>query len=189
MKIIDTETAIIGGGASGLAAAIAASRYGCGNVTVLEKMQRVGKKILSTGNGRCNLTNRNITPADYTGDTELLSYISPDIDNAEDFFSSLGLICRADDNGRVYPYSNAATSVLDALRFAADSSGIRTVCDFTVSEITKTKHGFIITNGETQVKAKRVIIAAGGKAAPSLGSSGEGYEPVSYTHLTLPTIA
>lgn len=48
MKIIDTETAIIGGGASGLAAAIAASRYGCGNVTVLEKMQRVGKKILST---------------------------------------------------------------------------------------------------------------------------------------------
>ena len=176
MKIIDTETAIIGGGASGLAAAIAASRYGCGNVTVLEKMQRVGKKILSTGNGRCNLTNRNISPADYTGDTELLSYISPDIDNAEDFFSSLGLICRADDNGRVYPYSNAATSVLDALRFAADSSGIRTVCDFTVSEITKAKHGFIITDGETQVKAKRVIIAAGGKAAPSLGSSGEGYE-------------
>ena len=110
-------------------------------------------------------SSRNISPADYTGDTELLSYISPDIDNAEDFFSSLGLICRADDNGRVYPYSNAATSVLDALRFAADSSGIRTVCDFTVSEITKTKHGFIITNGETQVKAKRVIIAAGGKAA------------------------
>ena len=98
MKIIDTETAIIGGGASGLAAAIAASRYGCGNVTIFEKMQRVGKKILSTGNGRCNLTNRNITPSDYTGDTELLSYISPDIDNAEDFFSSLGLICRADDN-------------------------------------------------------------------------------------------
>ena len=91
MKIIDTETAIIGGGASGLAAAIAASRYGCGNVTVLEKMQRVGKKILSTGNGRCNLTNRNISPADYTGDTGLLSYISPDIDNAEISFLRSGL--------------------------------------------------------------------------------------------------
>ena len=81
MKIIDTETAIIGGGASGLYRRHRRSRYGCGNVTYLKKCRGVGKKILSTGNCRCNLTNRNISPADYTGDTELLSYISPDIDN------------------------------------------------------------------------------------------------------------
>lgn len=176
MKIIDTDIAIIGGGASGLVAGIAAARYGCNNITILEKMQRVGKKILSTGNGRCNLTNRNISSDDYDGDTEFLSYISTDIENSEELFSSLGLICRADDTGRVYPYSNAATSVLDALRFAADFSGINTICEYTVTDIRKTKNGFIITNGETEIKAKRVIISTGGKAAQSLGSTGDGYE-------------
>lgn len=176
MKIIDTDITIIGGGASGLVAGIAAARYGCNNITILEKMQRVGKKILSTGNGRCNLTNRNISSEDYDGNTEFLSYISTDIENSEEFFSSLGLICRADDTGRVYPYSNAATSVLDSLRFAADFSGINTICEYAVTDIRKTKNGFIITNGETEIKAKRVIISTGGKAAQSLGSTGDGYE-------------
>ena len=176
MKIIDTDITIIGGGASGLVAGIAAARYGCNNITILEKMQRVGKKILSTGNGRCNLTNSNISSEDYDGNTEFLSYISTDIENSEEFFSSLGLICRADDTGRVYPYSNAATSVLDSLRFAADFSGINTICEYSVTDIRKTKNGFIITNGETEIKAKRVIISTGGKAAQSLGSTGDGYE-------------
>lgn len=175
MKIIDTDIAIIGGGASGLVAGIAAARYGCNNITILEKLSRVGKKILSTGNGRCNLTNRNIAIDDYDGDTVLLSYISTDIESSEKFFSSLGLICRADDTGRVYPYSNAATSVLDALRFAADFAGINTICEYAVTDIKKTKNSFIITNGETEVRAKRVIIATGGKAAQSLGSTGDGY--------------
>lgn len=176
MKIIDTDIAIIGGGASGLVAGIAAARYGCNNITILEKLPRVGKKILSTGNGRCNLTNSSISTDDYDGDTELLSYISGDIENPEEFFSSLGLICKADDTGRVYPFSNAATSVLDALRFAADFAGIDTICEYSVTDIKKAKNCYIITNGETEVRAKRVIIATGGKAAPSLGTTGEGYE-------------
>lgn len=176
MKIIDTDIAIIGGGASGLVAGIAAARYGCNNITILEKLPRVGKKILSTGNGRCNLTNSFISADDYDGDTELLSYISGDIENSEEFFSSLGLLCRADDTGRVYPFSNAATSVLDALRFAADFAGINTICEYSVTDIKKAKNCFIITNGETEVRARRVIIATGGKAAPSLGTTGDGYE-------------
>lgn len=175
MKIIDTDIAIIGGGASGLVAGIAAARYGCNNITILEKLPRVGKKILSTGNGRCNLTNSSIRADDYDGDTELLSYISGDTENTEEFFSSLGLICKADDTGRVYPFSNAATSVLDALRFAADFAGIDTICEFSVTDIKKVKNSFIITDGETEFRAKRVIIAAGGKAAPSLGTTGDGY--------------
>lgn len=176
MKTFNTDIAVVGGGASGLTAGIAASRYGCNNIIILEKLPRVGKKILSTGNGRCNLTNNNISANDYDGDTGLLSYISTDIKNSEDFFSSLGLICRADDTGRVYPYSNAATSVLDALRFAADFAGINTICDSSVSDINKTKHGFVISSGENQIRAKRVIIATGGKAAQSLGSTGDGYK-------------
>lgn len=176
MKIIDTDIAIVGGGASGLVAGIAASRYGCNNITILEKLPRVGKKILSTGNGRCNLTNSSISSDDYDGDTELLSYISSDIENSEEIFSSLGLICKADDTGRVYPFSNAATSVLDALRFTADFAGINTICDCRVTDIIKTKCGFTMTSGDTQITAKRVILAAGGKAAPSLGTTGDGYE-------------
>ncbi len=175
MKIIDTDIAIIGGGASGLVAGIAAARYGCNNITILEKLPRVGKKILSTGNGRCNLTNSSIRADDYDGDTVLLSYISGDTENTEEFFSSLGLICKADDTGRVYPFSNAATSVLDALRFAADFAGIDTICEFSVTDIKKVKNSFIITDGETEIRAKRVIIATGGKAAPSLGTTGDGY--------------
>ena len=155
MKIIDTDIAIVGGGASGLVAGIAAARYGCNNITILEKLPRVGKKILSTGNGRCNLTNSFISADDYDGDTELLSYISGDIENSEEFFSSLGLLCRADDTGRVYPFSNTAASVLDTLRFAADFAGINTICEYYVTDIKKAVKGLRI--------AADVSLLAGGK--------------------------
>lgn len=176
MKTIDTDIAIIGGGSSGLVAGIAASRYGCNNITILEKLSRVGKKILSTGNGRCNLSNTAVSARNYDGDIGLLSYVSGDIESSEAFFSSLGLICKTDDTGRVYPYSNAASSVLDALRFATDFAGVNTICDCRVTDIIKTKRGFILTAGDTKIIAKRVILAAGGKASPSLGTDGDGYE-------------
>ena len=87
MKTIDTDIAIIGGGSSGLVAGIAASRYGCNNITILEKLSRVGKKILSTGNGRCNLSNTAVSARNYDGDIGMLSYVSGDIESSEAFFS------------------------------------------------------------------------------------------------------
>ncbi len=175
MEKFFTDIAVIGAGASGLVAAIAAVRYGAKKVTLIEKMPRVGKKILSTGNGRCNLSNTTISENDYSGDTQLLSYIAKEADNITEFFSSIGLLCRKDDSGRIYPYSMSATSVLDALRFSVQAGGAEVICDTTVNDILKTNGGFRIVCDDSEIIAKKIIMAAGGCAAPSLGSSGDGY--------------
>ncbi|MBQ8791013.1 MAG: aminoacetone oxidase family FAD-binding enzyme [Ruminiclostridium sp.] len=166
---------IIGGGASGLAAAIAVKKYSDFTVAILEKGQRAGKKILSTGNGRCNLTNCRIDNDCYNGERTLLGRLSSDIESTEEFFSEMGLACKKDDQGRVYPYSMAASSVLDALRFTATAKGVDILCEHNVSEIRKTKSGYEAVCGAEIIKAGSVIIAAGGCATPSLGSDGSGY--------------
>lgn len=170
-----TDIAIIGGGASGLAAAITIKKYSDFKVTVLEKGARAGKKILSTGNGRCNLTNNRIGGSCYNGDNRLLDYLSSDIGSTEDFFSEMGLACKSDDLGRVYPHSMAASSVLDALRFTAIAKGVEIICEYNVCEIRKAKKGYNLICGENTIYADSVIIAAGGCASPSLGSDGSGY--------------
>lgn len=175
MEKFFTDIAVIGAGASGLTAAIAAERYGTKKVTLIEKMPRVGKKILSTGNGRCNLSNTTISENDYNGDTELLSYTAKEADNITEFFSSIGLLCRKDDSGRIYPYSMSATSVLDALRFSVQAGGAKVICDAKVNDILKTDSGFKIICDNSEIIAKKIIMAAGGCAAPSLGSNGDGF--------------
>ncbi len=172
----NADIAIISAGASGLAAAVAAAKNFCGNVTLIEKLPRVGKKILSTGNGRCNLSNTSLSADRYSGATQLLNGISEDYVSAEHFFGEIGLAVKSDSEGRIYPHSMAASSVLDALRFAVLSTEVNTICDFEVKKIIKKNNSFVITNGESDITAKRVIIAAGGCAAPSLGSDGNGYE-------------
>ena len=116
---------VIGGGASGLMAAITAAKGGH-SVTLLERQARVGRKLLSTGNGRCNLTNLNMGLPYYHGQDA--AFIRPafealSLDATLDFFHGLGLLTTAEDNGRVYPYSDQAGSVVDVLRFAADAAG------------------------------------------------------------------
>ena len=115
---------VIGGGASGLMAAITAAKGGH-SVTLLERQARVGRKLLSTGNGRCNLTNLNMGLPYYHGQDA--AFIRPafealSLDATLDFFHGLGLLTTAEDNGRVYPYSDQAGSVVDVLRFAADAA-------------------------------------------------------------------
>ena len=131
-----TKIAVIGGGASGLACAIellkSVKNKEDVQVTILERLPRIGKKILVTGNGRCNLTNINATSKNYRGDTYFTEYAlnqySPQ-SNIE-FFNSLGLYTRTEDEGRVYPLSNQASSVLDALRFECARLGVEIVCDY-----------------------------------------------------------
>lgn len=170
-----TDIAVIGGGASGLVAAISIKKYSDFKVTILEKQARVGKKILSTGNGRCNLSNNRIDGSCYNGNNKLLNYLSSDIPSTEDFFTEMGLACKSDDQGRIYPHSMAASSVLDALRFTASAKGVEILCDSNVSEIRKAKKGYDIIYGGNIINADSVIIAAGGCATPSLGSDGSGY--------------
>ena len=175
MKNFDTDIAVIGAGASGLTAAISALRYTSCKVTLIEKMPRVGKKILSTGNGRCNLSNADLNESNYNGDSELLSYTAKEVSDTIQFFASLGLLCRKDDCGRIYPYSMTATSVLDALRFSAESGGADIICGTTVNNILKIKNGYKIVCNEYEICTKKLIMAAGGCATPSLGSNGDGY--------------
>ena len=117
---------ILGGGAAGLAAALAAAQAApAARVTVLERNPKVGKKLLATGNGRCNLTNYNLSPARYHGeDSGFCAHAlrTFDVGATLQYFASLGLLTVSEDSGRVYPMSNMAGSVLDVLRYALERS-------------------------------------------------------------------
>lgn len=172
------EIAVIGGGASGMVAAIVAARNGC-KVTVYEKNDRIGKKILATGNGRCNMTNIYANKDRFHGnDIEFMSDVMNCfwVDETLDFFSELGLVYKTEEEGKVYPYSNHAASVLDVLRFELDRLGVVIKAGFEVKEIKRLKKGFNIFSYNSECGyADRVIVSTGGKASPSSGSNGSGY--------------
>ena len=173
--------AIIGGGAAGLVASIAASGKGS-KVYILERLDRVGKKILATGNGRCNITNMNTDISRFHGkDAGFISEALKqfDVSTTIGFFENLGVKCKVEEGGKVYPYSDQASSVLDVLRYEAERLGVVELCGYYVSQIRPKKSGFeIVIKDKECLVVDRVIIAAGGKASPNLGSNGSGYELV-----------
>lgn len=171
--------AVIGGGASGIMAAIRASQCGAA-VTVYERMDRIGKKILATGNGRCNLTNRGVDVTYYHGSNPkfVISALSRfSVDDTLDFFAQIGLLTRTEDRGKVYPYCGQASAVLDVLRAEMARLGIKIVPKFEAAQIQKQDGGFLLKSYDGRNEyADRVILAAGGRASPSLGSNGSGYD-------------
>lgn len=179
MQPIYYDIAVIGGGASGLAAAIEAKQCGgcdC-RVAVIEKNTRLGKKILATGNGRCNLGNINENHSEhYSGScVDLVEHLFRIFAGSEAFFKSLGVICRS-DSGRLYPYSNHAASVLDALRFQLHELNIDTFTENSVLSIRRNKNFWEIKTNINTFIAKIIIAAPGGKAAPSMGTDGNFYK-------------
>ena len=171
--------AVVGGGASGMAAALAAAKQGC-QVILLERQARVGRKLQATGNGRCNLTNLSGTQGRYHGDQpEFSGYALERFTPADTiaWFNSLGLFTVAEASGRVYPYSDQANSVLDVLRFAIEESGVQLLTDWEVSRVRKTASGFQLdsVNGET-IFCDKLIIACGGLAGTKLGGTMSGYK-------------
>ena len=172
MKI---DIAVIGGGESGIVAAIFAARSGK-SVCILEKNPRIGKKILATGNGRCNFTNVNAKTEDYNREfvASALSRFSPQ--DAISFFEELGMLSKEEAEGRVYPLSGQATAVLDVLRLELARLSVKELVEFDVQKIEKTKDGFLIFSKNEKVEAKKVIVATGGMASPKSGSDGKGYE-------------
>lgn len=183
------DVLILGGGAAGLAAACALVRGGK-TVAVLEKQSRVGRKLLATGNGRCNLTNLNARPEHYHGSraaaAKLLALVSPK--DALSFFASLGVPTVADEEGRVYPMSNQAASVLDALRLYAAEMGceLKTECG-AESIVKKGNRFFVQTSNGARFESKDVLVCTGGLAAPKLGACGDGYKILeSFGHASTP---
>ena len=174
-----TEIAVIGGGASGMIAAITARKSGK-EVVVLERKDRILKKVLITGNGRCNITNVNANISNYFGKNissveNILNSFNPQ--DTMDFFNGLGIMCNEENRGKVYPLSGQASSVVDALRFEAERLGVRIETEFYVRKIEKEGFKFKIYSEERKkIEAGRVIIAAGGQSYPELGSNGSGFE-------------
>jgi len=169
---------IIGGGASGMAAALTAAENPSNQVTLLERQARVGRKLAATGNGRCNLTNLNTCVSMYHGDDPC--FVTPalqefSVENTLAWFRKLGLLTVAEENGKVYPFSDQAGSVVDVLRLAIERSSVKleTSCD--VTSVCYREDAFFIQTTERLYAADCVIIACGGKAGGKLGGVNAGY--------------
>ncbi len=222
-KILSTDIVIIGGGASGMIAALSCRKSldenkRTGKIMILERHKRLGKKLLATGNGTCNISNRNATAAKseqyyYGENPEFIKNILErfDVPASLKLFENIGMSTETEEDGKIYPVCRQASSVLNALEFEISSKNIEVRGSFEVTHIEK-KIGnddyFLITGIETKyekektskksgksakisknsgvsekssksvvvIKAKKVILSAGGKASPALSSDGSGYQ-------------
>ena len=170
---------VIGGGASGILAALTAAEDPANRVLLLERQQRIGRKLLATGNGRCNLTNIGPLPGHYHGENP--DFAAPALERfgpmaVLSFFRDLGLLTTAEEGGRVYPLSNSANSVLDVLRFALDKAGVEQRCSCTVRNLRREKQGFTVETETERLYADKLILACGGAAGAKLGGVMDGYQ-------------
>ena len=171
------QVLIVGAGASGMTAAVHAARAGA-DVTILEHKDRAGKKILCTGNGRCNLTNEKQEPRCYrcgsAGFAEgILEQFT--VEDTLAFFRGLGIFTK-DRNGYIYPHSDQAASVLQAFLQELDRLPVTARYQCRIQQIAKDKGGFAVVSDKGVYKGEALILAAGSKAAPVTGSDGSGYE-------------
>ena len=168
---------VIGGGAAGMMAALTAAENGHA-VTLLERQGRVGRKLMATGNGRCNLTNHHVSPAHYHGETPDFcrhALAAFDVESTLLYFAGLGLLTTAEDSGRVYPFSNMAGSVLDVLRYGLERPGIQVCTGQAVTAVKRIAEGFTVRTETEVFAARKVILAAGGAAGSKVGGVMDGY--------------
>ena len=170
---------IIGAGASGMAAALAAAENPNVNVILMERQTRVGRKLQATGNGRCNLSNIHADEGGYHGESPEFAKTAIEVfpPNATlQWFADLGLYTVTEASGKVYPYSDQANSVVDILRLNLNKPNIDLKLGFEVEKIQKSNTGFIVTcNGETAL-CDKLIVACGGLAGSKLGGTMSGYK-------------
>ncbi|MHB8834329.1 MAG: aminoacetone oxidase family FAD-binding enzyme [Candidatus Methylomirabilia bacterium] len=174
------EVIVIGGGAAGLVAAIAAARHGAA-VTVLERLPRVGKKLLATGNGRCNFANAHLAPHRFHGadpgfaGAALAAF---GLEATLSFFRDLGIEPRREEAGKIFPRSGQASSVLDVLRHELARLGVGTRCEAEVTRLAPHRAGWEVALRDEHLGCGAAVLASGGRASPQLGSNGSGYELV-----------
>lgn len=158
---------VIGGGAGGMLASISLKQR-LGNrveVTILEKGDRIGKKILKTGNGKCNVTNDNLSPRFYNDEDFVEPVLSKyDVRILKSYLSSLGLLMKSDSEGRVYPVSESAASFLDLIKNKVEEYGVKVYVDHEVLEINPFNNKYRVATKYNEFEADYVIIASGSKA-------------------------
>lgn len=180
--MIHHDLIIIGGGASGLIAAIIAKDLGK-DVAIIEATDRIGKKILTTGNGRCNISNSNINSPFKNFHSENTDFFANVLNNftvedTKNLFLSLGLPITELENGKMFPKSLQASSVIDIFRMSLDDKNIPLYTSCKVINIEKSKKFTIHTNNEEfyEFSCKKLILSCGGKSAPKTGSDGSGFK-------------
>ena len=175
---------IIGGGAVGLTCA--ASLHIAGkDVLLLERGERLGRKLAATGNGQGNVSNSSLSVVNYfSSNVEMFDRMQSllakyDYESLKNFYASLGVLLFADERGRVYPAGRQASALSDALRFRVQEKGIRTRLNALVTDVEKTRNGYLVTakiaDREEQFFAQSVLLCTGGKAAKNFGTDGAGY--------------
>ena len=158
------KVAIIGGGASGISAAISIKKNNpqC-DVTILERFDRIGKKLLATGNGKCNIGNLNISPT-YYNESKLTSTIinKMPIESYTTYLKELGIYLYSDSEGRIYPYSNSSKTVLDILLRNIEKHNIKVITNFNVINLTKEKNVFKLESDDKKaLYFDKVIFSVG----------------------------
>jgi len=168
---------VIGGGSSGMMAAVSAARSGA-KVLLLERKDRVGKKLLATGNGRCNLTNTDGSLYRFHGgDRAFMAAVLTRFPAASAiaFFEELGIACIKEAGGRIYPRSGQASAVLDVLRWELERLQVDVRTGYEVKQITQAQSGFtLMLAAGGELAAQRLVLACGGMAGPQFGSDGSG---------------
>lgn len=177
------DVAIIGGGAAGMMAAITASHAGK-SVLLLEKNSELGRKVLATGNGRCNLTNRGAEKSRYYGaNPEFIESILKSFDPKKvmEFFENLGVLLKEEDEARIFPRTNQASTIVSTLTYELVENKVKIVLGNQVQKINKDKlsdfnqhFNIILANGD-EYESDKLIITTGGKSSDHLGTTGDGY--------------
>ena len=185
-----TNLIIVGAGASGLLASILASKNGK-SVLLLEQNTKVGKKILVSGNGKCNIGNNNIAPYQYHSSNppfieEVLAGYDAQI--IKNLFADMGLLLIEGKEGKLFPMSMQASSVVEILLYEAQRLGVELICNCTVESISKKQELFILQTTQGQKRATELLLASGSPAVPKLGGSSSGLEMAqSLGHTLIPT--
>lgn len=181
---------VIGGGASGMMAALTAAEDPNNKVTLLERQNRVGRKLLATGNGRCNLSNIHADISHYHGNDPAFvrkAFEAFSVEDTLSYFRTLGLLTVTEPSGKVYPFSDQANSVVDVLRFALEQRGVDVCCGCEVLSIGKKARGYQAKTTDESFFGDKLILACGGSAGSKLGGTDWGYRLLaSMGHSTTP---
>ncbi len=170
------DVAIVGAGASGLTCALQCARGGK-QVVLLEKSAQPGRKILVSGNGRCNLTNAFVSAADYRGTPQLAGAVLQQFpfDKCVQFFHELGVLTTQEYTGRVFPLSGKSTAVSETLRLACEESGVKLCVNSEVTSLQKQNLFTLTLQDGTNLQAKKCVLACGSCAYPQAGGTTAGY--------------